>query len=131
LPGTSFLLLRAPGHLSIGEGPHSWGQAWIDIPQVNGLRFQVVRPCKGTLLYQIYLRGFANANRWVKEERIEGSVRIETPGEASIDHLLERRLSVVAPPEFNDQLFTLELDLSWLADAGSAPLALASLPAPI
>jgi predicted O-methyltransferase YrrM len=132
LPGTSFLLLLAPDHLSIGEGPHSWGQAWIDRPQLNGLRFHVVQPCKGVLLYQIYLRGFANANRWVKEERLEGSARIEIDhGEASIDHLLGRTLAVVSPPEYDDALFTLELDLSWQADAGSPPLSLAALPAPI
>jgi predicted O-methyltransferase YrrM len=132
LPDTTFLLLQAPEYLSIGEGPHSWGQAWIDTPQLSGLRFQVVRQCKGILLYQIYLRGFANGNQWVKEERIEGSVRIEAgDGEAAIDHLLERTLSVVSPPEYDDQLFTLELDLSWQADSGSPPLALATLPAPI
>ena len=132
LPNTSFLLLRAPDYLSIGDGPHSWGQAWIDTPQLSGLRFQVVQPCKGILLYQVYLRGFANANKWVKEERIEGSVRIEVVhGEASIDHLLAHTLSVVSPPEYDDQLFTLELDLSWQADAGSPPLALATLPVPI
>ena len=132
LPDTTFLLLQAPEYLSIGEGPHSWGQAWIDTPQLSGLRFQVVRQCKGILLYQIYLRGFANGNQWVKEERIEGSVRIEAGDrEAAIDHLLERTLSVESPPEYNDQLFTLELDLSWQADSGSPPLALATLPAPI
>jgi hypothetical protein len=132
LPNTSFLLLRAPEYLSISEGPHSWGQAWIDTPQLSGLRFQVVQQCKGILLYQIYLRGFANRNQWVKEERIEGSVRIEAgDGEASIDHLLGRTLSVVSPPEYDDQLFTLELDLSWQADPGSPPLALATLPVPI
>ena len=59
-------------------------------------------------------------------------MRIEAgDGEAAIDHLLERTLSVVSPPEYNDQLFTLELDLSWQADANSPPLALAALPAPI
>jgi predicted O-methyltransferase YrrM len=132
LPTTGFLLLHAPEYLSIGEGPHSWGQAWIDTPQLRGLRFRIVQQCRGTLFYQIYLRGFANENRWVKEERIEGSVRIEADGgDSSIDHLLERTLSVESPPEYDDQLFTLELDLSWHADSGSAPLALAALPAPI
>ena len=59
-------------------------------------------------------------------------MRIEAgDGEAAIDHLLERTLSVVSPPEYDDQLFTLELDLSWHADTGSQPLALATLPAPI
>ena len=78
------------------------------------------------------LRGFANANQWVKEERIEGSVRIEVVnGEASIDHLLGHTLSVVSPPEYDDRLFTLELDLSWQADAGSTPLALVKSPVPI
>jgi predicted O-methyltransferase YrrM len=132
LPDTSFLLLRAPEYLSIGQGPHSWGQAWIDTPQLSGLRLQVVRQCKGILLYQIYLRGFANGNQWVKEERIEGSVRIEVgDGEASIDHLPGPTLSVASLPEYDDQLFTLKLDLSWQADSSSPPLALATLPVSI
>jgi predicted O-methyltransferase YrrM len=132
LPNTSFLLLCAPEYLSIGEGPHSWGQAWIDAPQLSGLRFHVVQQCKGTLLYQIYLRGFANGNKWVKEERIEGSAWIDVgKGGASIDHSLGRILSVVSPPEYDDQLFTLEFDLSWQADPGSPPVALATLPVPI
>ncbi len=59
-------------------------------------------------------------------------MRIEVgDGAAAIDHLLERTLSVVSPPEYNDPLFTLELDLSWQADSGSPPLALATLPGPI
>lgn len=59
-------------------------------------------------------------------------MRIEAgDGEAAIDHLLERKLSVVSPPEYNDQLFTLELDLSWQAHTDSRPLALAALPMPI
>ena len=97
--------------------PSLLGQAWIDTPKLSGLRLHVVRQSKGILLYQIYLRGFANGNKWVKEERIEGSVRIDVgDGEASIDHPLGRTLSVVSPPEYDDQLFTLELDLSWQAD---------------
>ncbi|WP_422001771.1 class I SAM-dependent methyltransferase [Reyranella sp.] len=131
LPETSFLILQAPDHLSIGAEAQSWGQAWTTLPQVRGLRFEVVAPCKGILHYQVHLRGFANGNRWVKEERIEGSVRIDAGDDVmKLDHPFERSLSVVAPSEFDDALFTLEFDLCWQGDSNSGPLALAALPTP-
>jgi SAM-dependent methyltransferase len=132
LPGTSFLVLQAPNFYSIGAGPHSWGQTWIDVPRVSGMRLNIVAPTKGILFYQIHLRGFANGNRWVKEERLEGSARIDAQeSEVSIDHRFNQAMVVTAPPEFNDALFTLELDLAWRADPGEPPLALATLPSPI
>ena len=132
LPETTFLLLQAPRHLSIGEDPRSWGQAWTTVPEVSGLRFEVMTPCRGTLHYQVHLRGFADGNRWVKEERIDGSLRLDvTDVPAKVDHSFERSLSVVAPPEFEEVLFTLEFDLSWQAEGDSGPLALAALPTPI
>jgi predicted O-methyltransferase YrrM len=129
LPDTTFLLLQAPDHLSIGTGPHSWGQDWITIPSVSGLHFDIVVPCRGTLFYQVHLRGFANANRWTSEDRLEGSLRLDFEQSGrQIDHRFDRTMTVAAPAEYGDALFTLELDLSWQADPGSPPLALARLP---
>jgi len=132
LPDTSFLILQSPRYIPIGAGPHSWGQAWIDVPRLTGVRLNVVAPCQGILFYQVHLRGFADANRWVKEERLEGSARIDVHrSEASIELRFDRTMSVTSPPEFNDALFTMELDLAWHADTRSPPLALAALPTPI
>jgi predicted O-methyltransferase YrrM len=132
LPETAFLVLQAPDHRWIGAGPHSWGQVWVDVPRLAGLRFDVVSQSKGTLHYQVYLRGFADSHRWIKEERLEGSVRIEVDDEvAQVEHRFDQPMTVSAPPEYNDALFTLELDLSWQADGESPPLSLRDLPAPL
>jgi len=128
VPGTSFIILHAPTHLSIGPGPQSWGQAWIDLPSVKGLRFEVVEPCHGMLFYQIYLRGFADGNRWTKEERLDGALRIEPANGVSFHHDLSQPMAITSPAEYDDALFTVEFDLSWQADPGSPPLALAALP---
>ena len=128
LPYTSFLILQAPTHLSIGPGPHSWGQSWIDVPRIAGLRLELVEPCKGVLIYQVHLRGFADGNRWVKEERLDGSFRIDSAGGEAIDLRFDRALEI--NPEFDSTLYTMELDLSWQADPGSPRLALKALPTP-
>jgi predicted O-methyltransferase YrrM len=132
LPETTFVLLQAPGYLSIGEGPHSWGQRWIDTPRLDGLAATVVGAASGTLFYHVYLRGFANGNRWVEEVRHEGSVRIDAPVSGkTVEHRFDRAMSVTAPSEFDDALYTLELDLSWQADPGTSQLALEALPQPL
>lgn len=129
LPDTSFLLLQAPASLSIGAGPHSWGQDWITVPKVDGLHFDIVTPCRGTLFYQVQLRGFANGNRWISEDRLEGQLRLDVEQAGKQTELrFDRTMMVTAPTEYQDTLFTLELDLSWQADPGTPPLALARLP---
>lgn len=130
LPDTTFLVLQAPAHVSIGPGPQSWGQAWTLVPRLSGLRLEVVEPSKGTLIYQVHLRGFADGNRWVKEERVDASLRIDADtGGQSIDLRFERPLVIESP--YESTLYTIELDLSWQADPGSPNLALAALPTAI
>jgi predicted O-methyltransferase YrrM len=124
LPGTSFVVLQAPDHLSITAGPHSHGQKRIDSQRVNGLLFDVRGSAKGTLFYQVFLRGFADGNRWVKELRTEGSIAIERMGRA--EHRFGQPLIIDAPPA--GSIFTVEVDLSWL---GAEPLALADVPTPL
>jgi predicted O-methyltransferase YrrM len=132
LPFTSFIVLQAPSHVPIGAGPHSWGQRWIDLPRLNGLQLDIVAPCKGTLFYQVTLRGFANKNRWVKEERLDGALELAVDRkDARVEHRFPRAMAVTVPPEYDDALYTLEFDLSWQADKGSPPLALTRLPTPI
>ena len=124
MPMTSFIILQAPEHLSIGEGPHSQGQVPIERPHVAGLAFDIVKPTKGTLFYQVFLRGFVHGSRWLQELRTEGSMRIEGMGRTELR--FDRPLVIDAPPP--DAVFTLEVDLSW---QGSPPLTLAASPAQI
>jgi predicted O-methyltransferase YrrM len=121
LPATSFVILQAPDHLSITAGPHSQGQSRIDSQQVNGLLLDIVGSAKGTLFYQVFLRGFADGNRWVDEQRTVGKIPID--GAGRVEHRFGQPLIIHAPPA--DSVFTVEVDLSWL---GPAPLALADVP---
>jgi predicted O-methyltransferase YrrM len=132
LPWTSFAVLQAPDHLSIGAEAFSRGQAWIDTPRLNGLALDVVVPCNGSLICQVMLRGFADGNRWVGEDQLEDRIRIDVAqGNTRIEHRFDRPMVVEAPTKYTDALFTLEMNLSWQAAAGSPPLALAALPAPL
>jgi len=124
MPMTSFVILQAPEHLSIGEGPISPGQVSIESPQVAGLAFDIIKPAKGTLFYQVFLRGFADGNRWLRELRTEGSMPVD--GTGRIELRFDRPLIIDAPPP--GAVFTLEVDLSW---QGSPPLTLAASPTPI
>jgi predicted O-methyltransferase YrrM len=124
---TSFLLLQAPSHLSIGEGPHSWGQKFIDISQVGGFTLDLPpQTTAGVLSYQAILRGFGNENRDVEEVKSIGSLRLDLTGPTAVTGKLAPPLrSRIATP---DARFSFEIDLSWQADPGAAPLALASIP---
>jgi predicted O-methyltransferase YrrM len=121
VPHTKFIVLQAPTFLSIGEGPHCWGQRRIDKPSVEGLAFTAKEPADGTLFFQVHLRGFADGNRWVREVRAEESMRVI--GVGSMQHRFPIPLVIDEPRA--DALFTVEVDLSW---NGDVPLALVSVP---
>lgn len=119
--GTSFLILQAPERLTLGEGPNSWGQTKVEVPRVEALALDVTSPAEGTLFYQVFLRGFADGNRWIEELRADGSVSVDGVG------LIEQPVSptLVIENARADAVFTIEVDLSWL---GKAPLELAGHP---
>lgn len=128
IEGTSFVLLQAPSHLSIGEGPHSWGQKFIDDSQVSGFTLDLPsQTTAGVLSYQAILRAFGNGNRDVRELKSIGSARLDLtgPGRAV------KKLPVTLQSDMAaaDARFTFEIDLSWQADPGAAPLALSAIPA--
>jgi len=130
LPHTSFVVLKSPDHLSIGPGPQSWGQSKVSVTQLSGLRFEIVSPsAHGTLFYQVFLRGFADGNRWVEEKRLEGHLRLDLQeGGRPVEYKFDTPLRVDVPPQYTEANFTLEIDLSWQADKGAPPLALAGVP---
>jgi predicted O-methyltransferase YrrM len=133
LPGTTFVVLQAPPHLSIGTGPHSWGQKAAAAPFAGGLSLELLpQVTAGTLHYQALLRGFADGNRYVAELRTEGAVRLALDGPAkTLAHRFSEPLALVVPAQHGDASFTFEVDLAWQPDAGSPPLALAAIPSPL
>ncbi len=130
VPETSFLLLQAPPHLSIGLGPHAWGQVWTKITTLAGFSLELpVQATAGILHYQAILRAFAEGDRDVRELKSTGSIRLQQSGPAiTVPHRLKEPLRSDMPEP--DHL-TFEIELSWQADPGAPPLALARVPAPI
>lgn len=125
---TSFLVLQAPSHLSIGEGPHSWGQKFIEFSRLSGFALDLPpQTTAGVLSYQAILRGFGDGNRDVEELKSIGSLRLDLAGPATMAWKLPTSLqSRIATP---DARFSFEIDLSWQADPGASPLALSTIPA--
>jgi hypothetical protein len=119
--------------VSIGSGPYSWGQVPTPSPTLASLGLDLLpQTTAGTLLYQVFLRGFADGNRYVVEYQGEGGVRLDLDGAAkTMVHKLARPLAVNVPADRGPAAFTFEIDLSWQADAGSPALALATLPRPL
>jgi predicted O-methyltransferase YrrM len=130
LSRTSFVVLQAPPCLSIGEGPHSWGQLPADSPFVGGLVFELpAQHVAGNLHYRVYTRAFADGDRWVGELQTKGSLRIEVAGEPrTLSHIFPEPLTFDVPARYTEATFSAEIDLSWLADAGLPPLALSRIP---
>src|SRR6266567_1994664 len=61
IPGTEFIVLRAPSSYILGERPHSFGETAWDKPQVTGLRLSLDgQQTSGTLHVQCLLRGFSD-----------------------------------------------------------------------
>jgi predicted O-methyltransferase YrrM len=130
VPGTTFLLLQAPAHLSIGLGPHSWGQMRTSTPTLAGLSLDLAaQATAGTLHYQGILRVFAEGNRDVHELKSDGTIRLQQDGPAAtVEHRFKEPLRSDMPePEH----YTFEIELSWQADAGASPLALTKIPGPL
>ena len=127
-PGTSFVVLQSPAHLSIGPGPHSWGQKPSEYSQVQNVVLHLPpQATAGLLFYQVILRGFADGNRRTVELKATGQIRLETHGEPmTISQPLAQRLVVSDMPP--DAAFTVEIDVSWQADPGATFLALSGIP---
>lgn len=127
VPETSFILLRAPQYLPIGEGPHSWGQVITESARLDGFALELPRQvAAGTLHYQAILRAFFDGTP-VIEMKTVGHMRIDATEPATISRQFE------APSQAAEgaKLYTVELELSWEADNGSPPLAVAAGPTPL
>jgi predicted O-methyltransferase YrrM len=128
-PGTGFTLLQAPDHWSITAMPRSWGQLPTPLATVDALSFELpAQVAAGTLHYQAILRRFGGGPP--RETKAVGALTIRCDGApATIVHELPARLAVVA--DAADVNGTFEIALSWQAEPGSPPLALAAIPTPL
>ena len=127
---TTFLMLRSPHFLSVwrrrcpgarrdGPGPSLAGFS-LDLPaQVTG----------GTLHYLVTFRSFSVGSHDIAEGKTRGSVRLDLRGDASV---VEHRFEQPSRPHVAEpERFTFEIDVSWQADPGLAPLFLAEVPRPL
>lgn len=125
LPNTSFIILQAPAYLSIGETPQSWGQADTDASRLAGLAFALAgQPAAGTLHYHVIFRAFHDDEGAPIEAKTIGRLRIDSAAATSLPHRFEKPLQL---PE-GARKYTVEVDMSWQADAGSLPLGLLKIP---
>lgn len=130
VPGTTFILLQAPPHVSVGAGPHSWGQVFTDMTSMKGISLDLgSQSTAGTLFYQVIFRGFADGNRAGVELKEVGSLRVEADGVArTVVHDLKNSLRWESAATYPDARYSFEVDLSWQSDPGAGPLALARPP---
>jgi len=133
VPGTTFVVLQAPDHISIGAGPHSWGQQFIEASGVTGFSLDLpAQRTHGRLFYQAIFRAFGDGNRDGAELKSLGNVRLDLDGAARIlKHGLAVPLHSDMATKHADTRFSFEVDLSWHADPGAPPLVLGRLPTPI
>ena len=82
MPGTSFIVLQAPKHLSIDAMPQSSREIRTELSVINGLSLDLpAQVASGTLFCQV-LWGFANNNNDLLELRSLESVRLDLRREA-------------------------------------------------
>ena len=116
----SFIILQAPPFISVGAGPHSWGQSLVGHQAVSGLALGIVRPAKGTLHYLVTLRAFSKAGQPIERKAIgNASIDASEPQQVLFNDVLEVT---------SGETHTVEIDVSW---QGAEPLALNAPPTAI
>ena len=126
LPNTTFIVLKAPNHIPIGAGPHSWGETRTDASRLDGFRLELSRQiATGTLHYQAILRAFPKGKAIIEVKSV-GGLRLNLADASTVEHKFSSSLSVPQAAHY-----TYEFDFSWQADATSAPLCLEAIPTPI
>jgi len=127
LPDTTFIILEAPSHPAVGEGPYSWGQTETPSSRMSGLRFALPKQkTAGTLHYHVVFRAFFDDNAAPIEAKTIGRVRIDATDATTVEHAFGQPLQLPKSDKY-----TVEIDLSWQADASAPPLELTRLPEPM
>lgn len=125
LPGTSFIILQAPAHPAISDVPRSWGQVETGSPRMAGLIFTLPRQkTAGVLHYQVIFRAFQEGTDPLEAKKI-GRVRMDVSEATTLRHAFDEALQLP-----DGAKYTVEIDMSWQADAAAPPLELAAIPEP-
>ena len=126
IPGTTFILLKSPSHVSVGSEPCSWGQVFTDVGSMQGLTLDLTEQVtSGTLCYHVIFRGFGDGNRAGVELKEVGRVRVDADGSGgSFTHKLQKPLSWALAANYPDVRYSYEIEMSWQPDPGATPLAL-------
>jgi len=131
LPNTAFVVLQAPSTIAISERPWSTGVLPSSQPFAAGFSLLLApRVNAGTLHYRVFVRAFADGNRWVGELATKGAFRIEAGDRGRVDYRFSTPLTFDVPSAFGRVPCSIEVDLSWRGDADK-PLLLLSPPTPI
>jgi len=133
VPHTTFLILKAPTHLIIGEAPWSSGQRDIAECQISGLQFNIgTLQGSGELQYQVILRAFRDEHREIHEYRHIGRIPLSADSSSQvIESNFESPLISKLQEMKGDCSHTLELELAWKSRAGSESITLLNEPQPI
>jgi hypothetical protein len=119
IPGTEFMVLRAPASYIVGERPRSFGETLWAKPQVMGLRLSMEgQQSSGTLYTQCILRGFTNTEQ--AEVSAEACQKIGA-GTCDVEMLFEK-------PAALDSVFSHYRVEPWLTWLGDGPLRLSDVP---
>ena len=122
IPGTDFMVVRAPTSYLLGARPRSFGEIVWNQPRVSGLRIACIDPQKsGTLHVQCVLRGFTDSP--VAEVVAEASRKIGA-GTSNLDVKFEN------PPIVQPDCIRYSVE-PWLIWIGDDPLHLRAVPIPI
>jgi hypothetical protein len=126
LPETTFIILQAPAHPAIGDVPRSWGQVETGSPRMAGLAFTLPpQTTAGVLHYQVIFRAFLEGADPLEAKKI-GHVRIDVSAATTLRHAFDEALQLP-----DGAKYTVEIDMSWQADAACPPLELMAVPEPL
>jgi predicted O-methyltransferase YrrM len=134
VPGTSFIVLKAPEQLSIDAIPRSSGQIHTELSNVKALSLDLpAQVASGTLFCQVFLRSFADSNRDIQELQTLESIRLDIRGgPMSFPLKLSKSLHTDVQSKYDTFTLTYEIDLSWQAnDSPSSSLFISRLPTPL
>lgn len=117
IPGTPFILLKAPAGYIVKSAPRATGQQIYGSKQLTGLRLTMAEPApKGVLHMQLFLRGFSN--EYDPEQLIavasapldgETSYQLKLPQTLETNHSTRHTVETILFWEPHDHADTLQL----------------------
>ena len=120
IPGTDFIVLRAPLSLSVGKRPSTFGEISLPATKFGGVAVSLGQPVgDGTLHVQCILRGFSN-----NKEPCELS---SSASQVLSSHDAGTKITLPIPMDVGADYTSARLE-TWLTWSGAQPLLLAEPP---